>query len=253
MPKEEMLKGSINKESIIKTLDQHYFKDLDKKWKYHLQTMFGDIKDNDLIRVRYYDNRHAKPDIVISACNRSVNVTIKTGHAPSIHNESITTFITFLKNINIPDNIISIIKFYHYGVSSSVHTNGTIYNREEILDKYPHLINEASNYFSTHKEKVKKIIYRSIIRGKTHSEPIDYFYYGNVYKGFLLSKYDILDFITSDNNSTCKSLHFCQLVYQPCSRDISKKGRHSMKISWPILCLKFYDEKFNKRYGYIEE
>ena len=243
--------GSINETMIITTLNGHYYKDLNPKWKKHMKRMFKNIEDNDYIIATYYEHKDAKPDIVIYAKNRKVLLSIKSGHAPTMHEEPIKTFFDFLRSLYVPERIIKIIAFYHYGYSLTKRVSDHVLSREEIIERFPKQIKEVNNYFRKHAEIVHEIVYRSIIRGRLKRDLIDYFYYGSPARGFLLSSRDIITLITTDPNEECESICFGSLTYVSRARNKNKEAnKHRLKINWPVLCKWYYDEEFMKRYGW---
>ena len=241
--------GSINETMIRQALNNHLFKDLDPNWKRHMKRMFKDINDYDLIHADYYEYSDAKPDLVISVNKRRVFLSIKSGHAPCVHYEGVFSFYDFLKMQDVPKDIIRLIRFYHYGYDVRLTGQEKIMSREQIIEKYPGLIKKVNNYFIEHSEIVREIIYRSIISGRLKRDLIDYFYYGSVSKGYLLSIYDIVDLILKDKNSSCMSICFYGLTYVSGARDPNSPKNHNLKIHWPILCKYFYDSAFMKKYG----
>ena len=241
--------GAYNETSILNALNKHYFKDLSANWKRHMERMFKDIKDNDYITCTYHLDKLGKPDIDIIVNKRKVLLSIKSGNHPSMHSEPLRTFFEFLRSFDVPERIISIIAFYHYGYSLKKRIADSPLTREEIISKYSKYIKEVNNYFAEHQELVREMIYRSIIRGRLKGDLIDYFYYGNVAKGLLFSTYDVINLIMNDKNRECQSICFNALVYGPCSRVGSKEKRHKMKISWPILSHYYYDDSFIKKFG----
>ncbi len=105
--------GSVNESMILIALNNHYFKNLSDKWKRHVKRMFKDIKDGDLIKVNYYSIKNAKPDLEIIVNNRKILLSVKSGHAPTMHQEPIKTFFDFLRGLEVPKRIIDTIAFYH--------------------------------------------------------------------------------------------------------------------------------------------
>ena len=241
--------GGYNETIILTALNRHYFKDLDGKWKRHMKRMYKNIKPNDYIYASYYEYDDAKPDIVIEVNGQKKYLSIKSGHAPSVHSEPIKTFFDHLRSLDVPERIIKIIAFYHYGYSLKKGVTKKVLTRKEIIDKYSQYIKEVNDYFDSHQEIVRELIYRFIIHGRLERDLIDYFYYGNVAKGFLLSIYDIINLIMNTSNIGCESICFKHLVYVSYARDLSRVDKNRIRISWPILCLYFYDKEFMEKYG----
>ena len=240
--------GSTNETMILNALNNHHYKDLSENWKRHMKRMFKDIQDDDYIKVNYYEYKDAKPDLVIMVNSRKVLLSIKSGHAPTMHQEHIKTFFEFLRGLDVPERIIKIIAFYHYGYALGKRVSDHVLTRDEIVEKYPNLIKEVNDYFDSHEELIRELSYRAIIRGRLKRDLIDYFYYGNSAKGYLLSITDILK-LTNKANNTYQTLCFKQFTYVPCARKQGDPRHHFIKINWPILCKYFYDASFMKRYG----
>ena len=189
-----------------------------------------------------------KPDIEITCKNRKVLLSIKSGHAPEVHSEHTYSFYDFLRGLDVPERIIKIISFYHFGCTFKRRDEKS-YTREQIINKYSRYIKEVNDYFNNHDEIVREIIYRCIIRGRTKRDVIDYFYYGNSAKGFLLSYSDIYKLISSDIREFNETIHFKSLTYGAGSRKLDSDRRYVLKIRWPKLCIWYYDTGFMHRYG----
>lgn len=241
--------GSVNETMILTALNKRRYIDLDPNWQRHIKRMFKTIRDEDIVYVNYHECKDAKPDLDIIVNNRKICLSVKSGHAPNMHHEPLKTFYDFLRAQGVPERIIKIISFYHYGYSLRKRVADHALSRDEILARYGTQINEANTYFLKHQDVVRELIYRTILRGRLKRDIIDYLYYGNASKGFLLSVSDILYLIMKNKNEECPSIHFNQLTYVSCARNLDKDRIHNVKINWPILCKYFYDEEFMKRYG----
>ena len=240
--------GAINETIILTALDNHRYKDLSENWKRHMSRMFKNIQDNDYIKVNYYSFKDAKPDLEIIVNNKKVLLSVKSGHNPQVHREQTYSFYDFLRKNGVPERLIKIISFYHFGHSFKQSENVT-YTRNEIISKFSKYIKEVNDYFRNHDEIIRELIYRTIIRGRVKRDLIDYFYFGNASRGFLLSVSDIYKFISGDKNDFFQSICFKSLTYVAGSRQANDPQHHSVKIHWPILCKWFYDDDFMKRYG----
>lgn len=150
--------------------------------------------------------------------------------------------------MGVPERIIKIIAFYHYGYSLKKDIHTKVLSRQEIIEKYSKYIKEVNNYFLDHKEIVRELIYRTIIKGRLKRDLIEYFYYGNSAKGFLLSCYDIIDLILKDRNEECSSICFYSLIYVSCARNPKRNDKHRVQICWPVLCKYYYDNEFLEKY-----
>ena len=241
--------GALNETMILSTLDKHYYKDLSDKWKRHMNRMFKDIQPDDYITVDYYPYKDAKPDLEIKVRNKTIHLSVKSGHSPTVHHERTYSFFQFLKDLDVPKRILRIMYFYHYGYSCKNPGNSHIFSREEILEKYPEYVKEVNEFFSSHEDILREIIYRTIIRGRLKRDLIDYFYYGNPAKGFLLSIKDIDRLITKEKIVLDKTVAFKSLTYVGYGRSEDKEKHNDLMIHWPVLCKWFYDKGFMIMYG----
>lgn len=242
--------GMTNETMIRVTLDNHYFKDLSDKWKRHMRQMFPHIQDNDKIIAMTYPLRDAKPDLLIMVNYKKVYLSIKSGHSPQVHHEPIYTFYPFLEKLGVSKRILAIMKFYHYGASYMVgKKDNIIYSRDEILEKYPKLIEEVNEYFAANPEIVREIAYRAILKGRLDREQADFFYYGSAAKGFLLSTSDILKLVTDYPFKLTKTVSLLQLTYGPGSREVGNPAQKMVKLYFPVLCKLYFDNGFMIRYG----
>lgn len=234
--------GIKNELLIIRKLNNKMFCDLSYHWKSIIKRIYPNINKNDIIRAYSFNDRHAKPDIVISLNNNKVKISIKTGHNPSMHQEYYYDFFKFLERNNVSTKTIKIISFYHFGMSKKLSNNGCPFTKNEIVTRFKDYIIFANNELNKRTDLLEKIIYRSIIIGSNQErEEIDYLYYGNVEKGFLLSKNEIYDIIMNEKKDDDLFIHFGGLIYQPSGRKVNSRDRNYSRIKWPLLCVKFYE------------
>ena len=245
-----MQNGKQNEIDIMSAFSGLPYEFLTEKWKKHIKRMFPEVQDKDVVHTYFYDDSKAKPDIVIRINNHSVLVSIKSGHNPSCHLEVFSEFQDFLIKEKVPPRVIKTIAFYQFGESAKLSNDGVPFTREQIQTKFKKYIQEVNQYFLSRPELVKKIIYRSLIRGiRYNTKPIDYFYYGNARQGFLLSVDDIYNEVLNDQYIDCRAIHFYALVYQPDGRRLDRDRRLFVRIKWPILCRRFYEKEFLEKYS----
>lgn len=240
--------GINNETMILLALNNRHYKDLSTKWKRHIKRMFKHIEDGDLVKAYYYEHKDAKPDLVISVNDKKIFLSIKSGRSSTMHSESINTFFDFLSGLNVPSDVKEYIYLYHYGYFYYGDKSKPL-TRDELIKEFPEIIYSVNSYFSNNNDILQEIIYRAIIRGRFKYDLVDYLYYGNVAKGYLLSVTDIIKLILNTPNWMCQSICFNTLVYVSNARNIDNERRHSFKINWPILSKWFYDDEFLKRYG----
>ena len=245
-----MKKGKQNEIDILTAVTGKRVKELNEKWKKHINRMFPEAKDDDMIHGYFYHDEHAKPDVVISINQRSIFLSIKSGRNPSCHHESFSEFAGFLRKYGVNNRIIRIISFYQFGMSDKLSNHGEPFSREQIQSDFKPYVKEVNDFFLSHPAIVKKIVFRSLIRGVRYAaNPIDFFYYGNVERGFLLSVEDIYREILEDSYVESRAIHFYGLVFQPDGRREDRQNHLFVRIKWPILAMRFYDDAFLEKYS----
>lgn len=237
--KKQAVEGLMNETEIINHLNCMMFEELDLKWQNHIKVMFPFVTDKDMIYARPFPDHQAKPDAIIKVRNTCEYLSIKSGRNPSVHQEDFFAFQNFMKKLNISKSVLRTIYFFHFGETKKLNNNGKPFSKEELEEKYGKYFENASNKLNTD-EIIKAVIKRTVIKGANPTRTgITYLYYGNVEKGFLLSKEDIYSLILNykENKS---SIHFGGLNYQPCGRKRTTIDYRYVRIKWPILAPMFY-------------
>lgn len=231
---------------IAKTLDGKKYCELTKEWKYRIKQLFHNntFSQLDVIHAYKYYDSYAKPDIVIEVNGMSRKISVKCGKNPSVHMEELGDFLKFLLKIGVPDRIVRIIEFYHYGKSNKLSNRGKPFSREELISDFGEYLVEVNDYFDTHPEIVKYIIYRTVIKGVRKADPIDAIFYGNVENGFIITTHEIYDLILKEDKPTLMAPHFRGLVYQPSGRKVGSVDSRYSRIKWTILPVLYYSEDF---------
>lgn len=236
-----MNKGELNELMIVTYLNKKFYSELSEHWKENIKKMFPFVINEDQIFATIIENRHCKPDIEIMIRQTRIKVSIKSGHNPSIHQEFFFCFMAFLKENDVSRRTLRIIEFYHFGKTKKLSNNGRPFTREEIIKNFGNYLNEANKEINNI-DLIKKIVYRCVIKGaKAYYKKLDFFYYGNVDKGFLYSEKEIFETVIREKKDDNKAIHFGGLVYQPCGRKEDRVDKNYSRIKWPILCVKFYD------------
>lgn len=237
--KKQATDGLLNEVEIINYLNNKKFEILDEKWQKHILTMFPFIRSGDVIYARKFPDHQAKPDAIIKVRNTIHYLSIKSGRNPSVHQEEFFTFKKFLRKINVPQDVIRTIYFFHFGETPKLNNNGVPFSKEELEEKYGQYFLRASQILDNTKI-IKEIINRTIIKGANPRRMgLTYLYYGNVEKGFLLSKEDIYSLVLNYREHK-SSIHFGGLNYQPGGRKRTTPDYRYVRIKWPILSPMFY-------------
>ena len=231
--------GLLNEVEVIDHLNNKKFATLDEKWQKHIKVMFPFIKDDDVVYAKKFPDHKSKPDAIIRVRNTVEYLSIKSGRNPSVHQEDYYVFQNFLKSLRIPKSVLRTIYFYHFGETKTCSNNGKPFTKEELEEKYGEYFLRASKHLDQ-ESIIKKIIYRTIIKGANMKRtPLTDLYYGNVEKGFLLSREDIYSLVLNYREHK-SSIHFGGLNYQPCGRKRTTIDYRYVRIKWPILSPMFY-------------
>ena len=178
-----------------------------------------------------------KTDIEVCLFKTKTNISVKTGIAPSMHQELLENFIEFLKTLSLSEDTIQTILFYHYRDGTYDGSGGDPLDYTAFIEDHKERIQRASEELSQ-PDIVKAIVYRCVIKGRESSrQEIDYLYYGDTTKGAFFSKYDLLEYAHLTGDREFKGLHFGPFVY---SRKVRySKGNHAYceysQIIWPHI------------------
>ena len=125
----EKMQGYQNEFAFVMALNNKRKSELNPLLDDLIYFLFGNIGDD--IIIKSWRNKHPqKTDIFVKVNGVMKGISIKYGSRNSVHTESISTFIEFLKELNASEEIIDIFLKYHYGDGS---TNGT--GKKELVQK----------------------------------------------------------------------------------------------------------------------
>lgn len=117
--------GFANENEIINYLNSiKKFDDINSNMKEFLSFLFCRNLNGCIISA-YKPKGMVKPDVAITINGVTKYVSVKKGSGNSVHQEPISTFETFLKNNNVSYQIITYLKEFHYGDSSTNGNGGT--------------------------------------------------------------------------------------------------------------------------------
>lgn len=232
--------GLNNEKIIINYLNKKNFSDLSDKWKKYIKRMFPFVEENDLIIAKHFPDFSAKPDITIKVRHSEILLSIKTGKNPNVHQESYYSFLRFLDSYGVSKRTQNIIRFFHFGDSDKLQTNGKPMTSAEMKEKYSAYFLEASQELDN-TEMIEAVINRCVIRGTSNKRrPINYLYYGDLDNGNLLSVEDIYSMVLSYREHGKSPIHFGGLNYNPSARSVKRRERGYVRIKWPLLSFLYY-------------
>lgn len=222
--------GLKNEKEIVNLLNNVKYNELDNHWKQELKKIFPFVTEDDVIKC-YKIKSKIKPDITIQIRNKHVNVSIKSGNDISVHSERIDSFINFLKEMEISERTIKIIKFYHFGDLTISGTGNQIIPLEQLKTNYKKIFYEA-NVEINRRKILEKCFERFLFVGSINTDKVDYLFYGNYLFGFFIESGKIMRYLLKNLSMHLTGIHFGNLSFQPASRQIGNLKRKYIQIKW---------------------
>ena len=234
--------GFSNEKDISSYLNNRKFSELNTNMQNFLSFIFDqNISDDEIISsdtTKKVENKNPKPDIWIKINDNIKYISIKKGAGNSVHQESFSSFCSFLSNINISSDTINNLKIYHYGDDTLDGTGINRFSSDDVKTRYSQKIKSA-NAELNNQINLQKILNRILFEG-VFKNPIvvDAFYHGTLEQGVYASRTEIIDYLTTKVDTTNMScMQFSQLTYQPWTRDEHRTAayperRYTMQVKW---------------------
>ncbi|MGM9874166.1 MAG: hypothetical protein ACI31G_04620 [Bacilli bacterium] len=232
--------GIFKEEEFVFKLNNKKFKELTNNFKNMINEIFGVVDDNQLIECSLHPG-FQKPDVKIKCADREVYVSIKSGRATEIHEESVKDFVLFLKAEGISRESIKTVLFYIYGDGSYDGSGKRRYEYNELRMMLRTRIKLLNIELNKSKDFVKKVIEKYLFKGsRKEFIEADYIYFGNADYGVICNKKQIFKHIDVKNWSFMSNPHIGPLQFRPHARYINKpvkneKYRHIVDIWWANL------------------
>lgn len=229
-------KGIENELEIINYLNERQFKNLTDHWKKILTLAFGKTDPEEKILCKK-GLLYEKADMYIRTNHITRSFSIKSGSKISVHGEKLSTFCGFLKWLGLNQDLIDILKLYHYGDDTLDGTGENHYSSNYLLLKYSKQIEEFNNYVNK-PETLEKIFYRFLSTGTLNVNGFTYYiYYGTIDTGIFADIKGLVYYLSHNDYSKIKSIHFGPFTYEPAYRGINdfnkdNKRRHYCNIKW---------------------
>ena len=235
--------GFRNEINIEKCLDFKLFEELNPNLKHFMMDVFKgySLKGKRIHAIRCRVN--VKPDFYLHVDDipKEVYVSVKKGSGNSVHQESLASFVYFLKSIGATDEIINSLKMFHYGDGTTDNTGVNRLAVTQFVKENPDVV-IASNEFFSQQSIMDSIIERAVFTGAISDAPrAEYIYHGSAYSGVWASRDEIYDYIHSMLLTTHKkSINVGPLTYQVWNRNLERKAnaekkREQMQFKWASL------------------
>ena len=239
--------GLENEQDIIKVLNGKTYDELPDFWKRRMKQLERNFPTDQKIEC-YKCVYNQKADIGIRMNNYRYNISIKSGYFVSVHNERISSFTGFLRSLGVSDELINVLKYYHYGDETLDGTGKVHYNLETIKSKMKDKIEEF-NRCVNEPEILKHIIIRFLCAGTPFQKSyVTHIFFGTAEYGEMLDVKTIIGYIMSGYSINTDSIHFGPFIYTPAYRglenfDANNVRRYYINIKWPSINRDIRDAK----------
>lgn len=236
--------GFRNEINIERCLDFKLFEELNPNLQHFMMDVFKgySLKGKRIHAIRSRVN--VKPDFYLHVDDipKEVYVSVKKGSGNSVHQESLTSFVDFLKTIGATNEVIDSLKLFHYGDGTTNNTGRIRLSATQFVKSNPDVIMAPNDFFSQ-QQVMDAIIERAVFSGAMKGAPrAEYIYHGTAYSGVWASRDEIYDYIHQTLLlESRKGISVGPLTYQVWNRNLacSKNAEHKreqMQFKWANLC-----------------
>ena len=247
--------GIQNEENFVKQMDGKLFSELNKNLQLFMFYLFPKMNKAEPFHC-YMTENFCKPDIVIYQDKEYRYISVKYGHAETVHNESILTFVEFLRNCQISEETIESYLLYHYGDGT---TDGTGKERmDSVMTRftYDERIKKMNAELNSSKAFIKEFADRTMFQGvNPQASRADFLYHGDPTKGVFISRDQFMKHIDRKNwDFMDRCVHIGPLVIRPHARYAGKeilneKHRHTVAVNYPgiVSDMLYIQNRYNFR------
>ena len=121
--------GFVAENAMINALNNKRVKELNDNLKNMLERLYGCLDEDEIVKCEKMTGFY-KPDFIVTYKEKRKYVSMKTGNAVTVHEEQLSTFISFLHKNGYSRQSLDTIKLYQYGDGT---TDGTGEKRARLL------------------------------------------------------------------------------------------------------------------------
>lgn len=233
--------GVQNEEKFVNAINNKTYDELPKHLQYFLHYLFPEINKKKKFRCEMTTN-FAKPDICISQESEMRFVSLKYGQSETVHNESILTFVQFLRNNGISEDTIKMYLLYHYGDGTTDGTGKHRLSSVEVRFHYKNEFEKLNEELNKDKEFVKKFADRVMFQGVNKlANRADYIYHGDTEYGVFMSRSQLMERIDHKSYGfMTECVHIGPFVVRPHARYSNKpirsiEHRQTVAVNYPRI------------------
>ena len=233
-------RGLLKEIQIVQDINGKTYDKLKNNLKELMLCLYGIIDEDEIFHCRKIEE-FMKPDIVITYKGIEKYISIKTGRAQVIHQESIKSFILFLRGLGISTKTQKTLLRYLYGDGTLDGSGKERFDYHVIRVLLHKEIKEANEELNGDKKILAKVIERCLFIGNLECAiKIDGVYFGDSRFGFLATINQIEKHIQRKNWDWMENLHIDPLQIRPHARYVGKeiknpKYRERLDVYWANL------------------
>ena len=206
--------GIKNEKEIIKTINGKFLDELPEHFRTPIYAMYRYHHPGKKVEAKKVSSWFGcKSDIEIWLYGHYMNISIKCGFSPAIHQERIDWFLEFLHDLGISNETLDVIRFYHYYDGTLDGSGVKTMRLDDFKIKHKEILAKANEELNQ-EHIIKAVIYRCVIKGrKSTLQEINYLYYGTAEKGIFINKNDLMKYCPTINMREETAIHIGPLVY----------------------------------------
>ena len=231
-------KGLLREDEFVYFLDHKKPKYLSENLKEMLESLFGIVDPNLMVYCKKTVD-YIKPDIIIKHRKIEKAVSIKSGHSQGLHCEQIKPFILFLRSLGISNRTQQTILLFLYGDGTMDGTGEKRYSQHDVCKKLAERIKAANFELNRDVGLIEKFVDRIMFSGvDPNATKADVIYAGDVNKGIVVTKEQIMKHLSVKDWSVYDNLHIGPIFLNAGARYVDRpikneKKRHIIECYWP--------------------
>lgn len=244
-----MCDGLNNEYDFVLLLNNKKVKELDINTQEMICSIFNNINESEKIKA-WKNHYKQKTDIMIKIGNAIKGISIKKGSRNSVHVEPLSTFVKFLKENNIPSEIIEKYIKYHYADGTLTGTGMKRLSSYEYKYENMNDIEYINKYFNN-EQIITKAIERFVLKGTNSIFEIDALCIGEANDYLWITKKEIKNILEKKVYFESTGPHISSLFIQPQTRNLNYNKlyeckRHCVQIKWYSIFDDIMQYKYEK-------
>ena len=140
---EQLKRGFDAEKTMIAALNQKRFCELNDNLKLIVKKLFKAVNDDCVIECKKFEGFY-KPDFIITCNGVDKYISMKSGLADTVHEEQLSTVITFLHQLGISNETLDTIRLFQYADGTLDGTGNKRMGWREAYDTYDSRIKKAN-------------------------------------------------------------------------------------------------------------